>query len=69
MPAKKDLLLIYLAFHENNCPRTELLNQDPQDDSKHLPVFKYAQSLDFLGDLWRQFISSATAAARMHTAC
>ena len=69
IPAKNNPSVIYFAFSENDCPRTELLNQDPQDNSKHLPIFKYVQPLDFLGELWRQFVSSATAAARMRTAC
>ena len=41
MPAKNNLSVIYFAFSENDCPRTELLTQDPQHDTEDLPEFEY----------------------------
>ena len=69
MPAEKYQLVIYLAFSENDCPRTEMLTQDPQLYAEDLPMFAYRQPLNFSGELQRQFLTSVVNAARMRTAC
>ena len=53
MPAENHSSVIYLAFYENGCPRTELLTRGAQHNTKHLPVLVFVQPLDFYGELQR----------------
>ena len=69
MPAENHSSVIYFAFNDNDCPRTELLTRGAQHNTEHLPVLVFVQPLDFDGDLQRQFSSSVDSAARMRSAC